>query len=68
MDSQRAWNAWTETLWLVHFAERIGGKLATFTGVNFIANISYAMMTLVLLYCPGCAAVLPWHSDTLLPF
>ncbi len=45
MDSQMACNWWTITLWLVHFAERIGGKLATFTVVNLIASISYALIT-----------------------
>ncbi len=34
----------------VHFAQRIGGKLATFTVVNLMANISYALITVALLF------------------
>ncbi len=45
-----AWNTWTVTLQLVHFAERIGLKLATFTVVNLISIIIYALITVRLLY------------------
>ncbi len=68
IDSQIAWNMWTVTLWLVHFAERTGGRLATFTAVNLKANISYGLITVVLLYLFSfllCNCVSPWHSDAL---
>ncbi len=52
-----AWNTLTVTLWLVHFAETVGGKLATFADANFIANISYALSTVALLFSPCCAVV-----------
>ncbi len=50
--TQMASNKWTVTLWLVHFAERIGGTLATCTVVNLIANISYTLITVALLFFP----------------
>lgn len=40
MDSQMVWN--TCSVRLAHFAERIGGKLATFTFANLISNIGSA--------------------------
>ncbi len=58
MDSQIAWNMWTVTFLLVHFAEGTGGKLATFTVVNLIANISHALITVQFLcFFPCCAVV-----------
>ncbi len=53
MDWQMAWNRWAVTLSFVHFAERIGGKLATFTVINLIANISYALVTVALPFFPN---------------
>ncbi len=47
VDTQMALNTWTVMLRLVHFAEGIGGKLATFADVNLIANISYALNIVV---------------------
>ncbi len=64
-DSQMAWNMWTVTLWLVHFAERIGGKLSALTVFNLIANISYAVITVALFYFFLVVCVSPWHSDAL---
>ncbi len=64
MDTQISWNMWTVTLWLVHFAERNGNKLATFTVVNLIANISYDLITVkLLLFLSLCCCVLPRHSE-----
>lgn len=42
MGLQMAWK--TQTMWFVHFAETVGGKLATFTAVNLIANVGYAKL------------------------
>ncbi len=36
------------TLLHVHFGERVGGKLAAFTVFYLIANISYAVITVML--------------------
>ncbi len=59
-----AWSMCTVTLWLVHFAERTGGRLATFTVFNLLANISYTLITVALFYFfPVCLS--PWHSDAL---
>lgn len=57
------------TVLLVHFAARIGAKLATFAAGNSTANVSYAKFQ-------GCAAALslstisvvsPWHFQMLFP-
>lgn len=49
MDTQMAERVWPELL--VSFAERIGGKIATFTNINLTANISYGRV-------PCCAVVI----------
>lgn len=38
MDLQMAWK--TRRVWLIHFAERTGGEVATFTPHNLTANAS----------------------------
>ncbi len=48
MDMEMAGETWT--VWIVHFAERIEGKLATFTVCYLIDTISYALITIVLLF------------------
>ncbi len=56
-DSHMAWNTWTVMLWLVHSAKRLGGKLATFTVFNLIANIIYTVITVALFYFFPCVHV-----------
>ncbi len=65
MDPQMAWNTCTVTIWLVHFAGGVGGKLTTFTVVN-LTNISDTLITVALLFTLLCSCVPPWHSDALL--
>lgn len=57
MDSQMVWD--TCSVWLAHFAERIGGRLVTFTFANLISNIGSAnfpqisLLYLSVLSCHG---------------
>ncbi len=68
MDLQMAWKT-KKTVWVVHFADRIGGKLATFTVDNLKANASYALITAALLsvFYLLCCCVSPWRSDLCMP-
>ncbi len=50
-------DTWTVTIWLVHFAERTGGKLVTFPVVNLIASINYALITVAPFFFPCCVVV-----------
>ncbi len=65
MDSQMARKT-KMTVWFVHFAERIGDKLATFTVVTLIANVSHTDYCNYssFIYSLLCSCVWQWHFQT----
>lgn len=57
---QMVWKTWR--VWFVHYTERIGGKLATFTIVNWNTSVAKAKVPC----CPAAISVVsPKHFQTL---
>lgn len=56
MGLQMAWKTWT--VWFVHFAETVGGKLA----VNLIANVDYTKLACCVVISHGSLSSISYVS------